>query len=439
MKGRKVAIALLIFCLIFGKDMMISGAETAERKKETTVEVLADGMHQVELPGEFPIIATAKNEAEFKVELRRAMEGLYQRFAIQYTGTDAERIAKALWRDSNGEPRERRGEYFFGTEYWQWVNGVLTELVTKDGKQEFRFEVEPLYTPEQWKEFNKLLEELLRNLTDSEMSDYEKIMAVHDYIVLTKYYFYGDNNPYLFLKEGRGVISNYALLGHQMLEKLGFRVRIVVDEEFWNKWLKVELDGQWYNLDMYGDELSEEEEDPNSKTYLQKYRLISDQKLKVSHDPQHPNMLNYPAATSAKYDGMNDGATRTFSEAEIEELLYKGAEMRTDREFQQTSTRLKTPYVRKDRPTSFTVRFNRDVDRMALSKIKLYRLEHGRKVEVPFTPSVNGSVVTLSAGVNGFFANGIYYVSVEKGIRSPSGEQLRRSYYRKIRLDWSGK
>lgn len=437
MNRRKIGMTILACCLIFGNLPATSGAEGAERTENIPVEVMAEAKNPLELTGEFPVIATAKNPAEFKTELHKAMEQFRERFAIEYTGTGAEEIAKALWREAQEDPAKSKGEYFFGMEYWQWAEDVLPELVSKDGKQVFRFLATPLYTLEESEEFEKLLDAFLLNLTDVGMSAFEKIRAVHDYIAVTKYMYYSPNNPYLFLREGRGSLTNYSLLAYRMLEKLGFDVRMVADETMWTKWLKVRVDGQWYNLDIFGDEPKDEERDQDSRSVVRNYLLVSDQKLNATHDKQHPRIA-YPAATSTRFDGENNGVKKTYSASELEELLYKGAELRTDREFEKIATRLKTPHIRKDRPNSFTVRFNQNVDRTAFSKIKLYRMDKGRKVEVSFTPSVNGSVVTLTAGGNGVFANGIYYVSVEKGIRTPSGRELKKSYYRKIKVDWTG-
>lgn len=96
------------------------------------------------------------------------------------------------------------------------------------------------------------------------MSDLEKALALHDYIVLnTEYDYQGvlDNNlPYSvytaegILVEGKGVCQGYALAYQYLLKKVGIESKYVASTVMNHGWNLVKIGGQWYHVDATSDD-----------------------------------------------------------------------------------------------------------------------------------------------------------------------------------------
>lgn len=140
---------------------------------------------------------------------------------------------------------------------------------------------------------------ILNEITHPYMSPFEKIKAVNDYIVLNTIYsedsINSPHSPFTILKEARGVCQAYALLGYKMLEQLGMEVMYVVGEAGEpHAWNLIQLEGEWYHLDMTWN-------DPVPDTIgnvSYKYFLVSDDYLSKTHTWEKNN---YPYANSNKY------------------------------------------------------------------------------------------------------------------------------------------
>ncbi len=85
------------------------------------------------------------------------------------------------------------------------------------------------------------------------LSDYEKVKAVHDYIVRYCEYSYAGSGAYNTLYQGRSACNGYALSFFRIMEKSGIPVTFEVGDN--HAWNKVYLDGYWYNIDLTWDDL----------------------------------------------------------------------------------------------------------------------------------------------------------------------------------------
>lgn len=137
------------------------------------------------------------------------------------------------------------------------------------------------------------------------LSDYEKIKFVNDYIVKNTVYstqtVTSPHSAYTVAFEGKGVCQGYALLAQKMFQQLGIEAQYVVGEVDGegHAWNLVQLDGQWYHLDVtWNDPLPDR---GNEVRYG--YFLVSDTHLARDHTWI---MADYPSATNEQYAAMNE-------------------------------------------------------------------------------------------------------------------------------------
>ena len=113
-------------------------------------------------------------------------------------------------------------------------------------------------------------------------SDYEKVKAVHDYIVLYNEYRYVSGGAYKAICKGTSACNGYGLAFYEIMTELGIPCTIELgDNHMWNS---VKIDGEWYNIDCTWD-------DPGDGTVHYDYFLKSDQDF-----PGH----DYGSATAKK-------------------------------------------------------------------------------------------------------------------------------------------
>lgn len=146
--------------------------------------------------------------------------------------------------------------------------GEVTIIITK------------LYNKEDINTINAGVDEILSSIVTSELTDKDKILKIHDYIINNTKYDVEEKHNYSYtaigpLKYGTAVCSGYADLMAIFLTRLGFRnFKVASDTHVWNAVL---IDGEWLNLDLTWD-------DPvtvnsNTDTLLHQFYLINTDKL----------------------------------------------------------------------------------------------------------------------------------------------------------------
>jgi len=84
------------------------------------------------------------------------------------------------------------------------------------------------------------------------LSDYEKVKAVHDYIILYNEYDFHEGGAYEAIVKGRSACNGYALAFYGVMKEMNIPVACQVgDNHMWNS---VQLDGKWYNIDLTWDD-----------------------------------------------------------------------------------------------------------------------------------------------------------------------------------------
>lgn len=149
------------------------------------------------------------------------------------------------------------------------------------------------------------IQQVIAQTIRSEMTTLEKVVAVHDYIARTfTYDLHTAGSPYAvytFMKEKHGVCMAYALLFEKIMEFLAIPCYYVVgkaegESDAGHAWNMVEIDGEWYHIDVTWDDLSSK-----SKVHQIRYRyfLVCDEDMKKDHIW---NLNDYPPCTSTRFN-----------------------------------------------------------------------------------------------------------------------------------------
>lgn len=156
---------------------------------------------------------------------------------------------------------------------------------------------------------NKIIEHTITN----DMTDYEKVKAIHDYIVLTTEYdkenLEKDTIPDLdFTAKGvlvkhKGVCRGYAEAFKLLLDELDINNEIITGtaDKISHAWNVVEIDNEWYHVDCtYDDPIDNSSgyiTESNNTNLRYDYFLITDAQILIDHTTSYKKH----ACTSDKY------------------------------------------------------------------------------------------------------------------------------------------
>ncbi len=118
---------------------------------------------------------------------------------------------------------------------------------------------------------------------DPSLSDAEKALFVHDYLISV--YSYDTDlrvyDTYGLITGGSGVCRAYSLLYMDVLGRLGIDCAMVISDEMVHAWNIVKIDGRWYHVDLtYDDPLPE-----RTGQVLHDYFLLSDEEIAGAEKP----------------------------------------------------------------------------------------------------------------------------------------------------------
>lgn len=164
-------------------------------------------------------------------------------------------------------------------------------------------EVSYLYTSgeleEQYAALLKKADSIVAGAADS-MSDYEKIIYLHDQLINSCEYDKNAANPsgaYGALCDGRAVCEGYAKAFELLCGLSGIDCLPVIGQAYGDDgessghmWNKVLLDGQWYNIDCTWD-------DPETGFPKYDYLLVGDQDLVSTHNADGGIYMSFPEAS----------------------------------------------------------------------------------------------------------------------------------------------
>jgi len=156
-------------------------------------------------------------------------------------------------------------------------------------------------------------EELAGRLIKPGMSEYEKVLAVHDYLIKNSIYDRAnadkdsvppeEHEAYGVIVDGIGVCDSYAKAVKLLLDKAGVRCILVEGtgaeapgQSADHAWNIVRIDGEYYHVDATWDDVPEER---GSDAVAYHYLNLNDEELQKTHIWDRSK---YPACTGTKYN-----------------------------------------------------------------------------------------------------------------------------------------
>lgn len=165
----------------------------------------------------------------------------------------------------------------------------IRTIISESG--EINVTINYLYTKEEINEINKVVDEIYTSLIKKDMSEYDKIKTIHDYIINRSKYDVERNannsSKYLSYKaygpliEGYATCSGYTDAMAIFLEKMNIKnfkiaTELMQEDASGHVWNALYLNGNWLHLDLTWDDPVSDD----GKDYLQhKYFLISSTEL----------------------------------------------------------------------------------------------------------------------------------------------------------------
>ncbi len=182
--------------------------------------------------------------------------------------------------------------YFKYEDSVYWSNGKL-EFKYIDSKDKIKDMINQL---------NKKVENIFGKNISKSMTDIEKVMAIHDYLILNTKYSSEDNSAfdvYGILIKGKGVCQGYAMSMKLLLNKVDIDSIYVTSEKMNHMWNIVDIDGYKYQLDCTWDDPLPDREGVIRYSYL----ALSDSEMGKDHVW---DKSKYPECNSDKYRYMRE-------------------------------------------------------------------------------------------------------------------------------------
>lgn len=128
-------------------------------------------------------------------------------------------------------------------------------------------------------EFDAAVEKA-KAVVKSDMTDVDKAMAVHDYLIANVEYdtTYSNRNAYNALVEGTGVCEAYAKAYEYIMNELGIECAIVSSDAMNHAWNTIVIDGTVYHVDVTWDDPIVDGSNKNTTAYYD-YFMLTDAEM----------------------------------------------------------------------------------------------------------------------------------------------------------------
>ena len=324
-------VLIFVILLVFAKpvyDVAMDYMETTEvTVDEATLPVTAG---QITMDAEITTTQSAQSAQlpEKVTSMEEMADAFYYyfshfetNFTIEYQGSTAD-IKQILSRAT--EEATKRDTYIAGHLGNREIEYEYRKMdATIQVKQDY------LTNIEQEKVVDSIVESIISTVQPEEMTDFEKVKFVNDYIVKNTMYsedsVASSHSAYAVAYEGKGVCQGYALFAQKLMQALGLESMYVVGEVYTggHAWNLVKVDGEWYHLDTtWNDPVPDR---GNGVRY--DYFLLNDTDLLEDHTWE---AVEYPKASSTKYrfmhvvqDSYEQGDYLYFSNTADHNKLYK--------------------------------------------------------------------------------------------------------------------
>lgn len=201
------------------------------------------------------------NEEETRDYIKILHDGMLNKeenIVLEYRGSDnniEEFVVDMISEAFKIDDKDTSSDY----EYMRYIHSASHVNMTGWGKKyKVTYSMEYLESKEQTDEVDKKVAKILKDLNVSEMNDYNKTKAIHDYVVdhVTYDMSTNFNSPYYALMEGTSACQGYAVLIYKMLTEAGVPCRVITGKAKGglHAWNLVKIDDKWYNLDATWDD-----------------------------------------------------------------------------------------------------------------------------------------------------------------------------------------
>lgn len=194
-----------------------------------------------------------------------------------------------------------------------FINNQKIMIQHNEANYLYKIQFDYLYSESRVRKMTEQMEKAaakaIEGITD-EMSEAEKALAVHDYLVLNNSYDHSMKkySAYNCLVENTSTCQGYTLAYvYIMRDLLGMECSVVTSDSENHSWNYLKVDGSWYHVDLTADDLSYSsyggKEYDGFGEVNHKNLLLSDAACKKSTD-LHKNWQTFglPAAKSTDYD-----------------------------------------------------------------------------------------------------------------------------------------
>ncbi len=169
------------------------------------------------------------------------------------------------------------------------------------------------YTGTEYKEAKAKLDAAAKKAVEgitSDMTDVEKALYVHDYLILNCKYDYGKSgyDAYDCLVTKAAVCQGYALAYEYILRNyLGIECSIVYSDKMVHAWNYVRIGNNWYHVDVTKDDAATTYKDQRYDNYgvvMHTNFLLSDSAIRNTSEPHYDWKVigDFPAATDKSFD-----------------------------------------------------------------------------------------------------------------------------------------
>jgi len=189
-----------------------------------------------------------------------------------------------------------------------------------NGTLQVDFNVDYVATKDQEAYSDNVLKSAVKSIITPYMSTAEKVQAINKYISDKYSYDYTltSRSVYQALTTSKAVCQNYSMTAYRMLQDAGIENHIVVGSipSGSHAWNKVNIDGNWYNLDTTNDDALN-----SSKYYLVSDKVLSDNGF-VWDKSLYPQSLNSYVDTSVNDKALVNSVTAMVVTAEKNKTDY---------------------------------------------------------------------------------------------------------------------
>lgn len=234
--NKKILAFALALCLIFSGIVVSASEDSAS--------------DSVFSPSDFASFAAAKNDGVMLLNDVSALDYICEKILDFETEIPVYNLAIPM----------TQTQALINTLTWNYPELFIFDgmscRVTGDG---YLYDISPkyLYSATEGKlkleNFDYTLEKILKDLSD-DATDLEKVMYIHDYLALNSRYENGISDAYSFLTEGTGVCQGYALSFCALARKAGLKCIQASSDAQDHIWNLVEVDGEWYHIDVTWDD-----------------------------------------------------------------------------------------------------------------------------------------------------------------------------------------